>query len=278
VPHPDFLRRLRELTSAIPDTTDVAVTHAATLAGYRKKLRALIEKLEAYDRALDHVKMPSRVFHPGRPEVVARMISLELDDAEPQPLSEVVPFYGSGVYCIYYTGEHPAYNLISRTRIPIYAGMASPKNQKAANPMEQGRALFTRLNDHRQSITDAERHETMTLQLNDFVCKHLVVESGWESAAESHLIRLYQPVWNKETRVCQGLGKHGDSHETRGNTRSAWDTLHPGRAWATHEGNVANPKTRDQLILDVRAHCLNAYEHSMLNEAFLPAQAAPTTE
>ena len=60
----------------------------------------------------------------------------------------------------------------------------------------------------------------------------LVVQSGWETAAEDYLIRLFRPIWNKETKILYGLGKHGDSAETRTNKRSLWDTLHPARVWA----------------------------------------------
>jgi hypothetical protein len=40
-----------------------------------------------------------------------------------------------------------------------------------------------------------------------------------------------------ETGICHGLGKHGDADETRGNKRSPWDTLHPGRTWAANARN-----------------------------------------
>lgn len=44
--------------------------------------------------------------------------------------------------------------------------------------------------------------------------------------------RLFRPIWNKEIKICYGIGKHGDSATTRANKRSPWDTMHPGRKWA----------------------------------------------
>ncbi len=61
-----------------------------------------------------------------------------------------------------------------------------------------------------------------------------MVQSGWELAAETYLINFFHPVWNNQTKICYGIGKHGDSQKTRANKRSPWDTLHPGRPWADH--------------------------------------------
>ena len=72
-----------------------------------------------------------------------------------------------------------------------------------------------------------------------------MVRSAWQTTAEDYLIGRFQPVWNKQTGVCHGFGKHGDSPETRANKRSPWDTLHPGRQWATREGNQEAKQTSD---------------------------------
>jgi hypothetical protein len=137
------------------------------------------------------------------------------------------PFYGSGVYAIYYLGSELAYQPISRTEHPIYVGVASPKNKHARTPVEQETKLFSRLQEHARSISNAAN-----LSVDDFDCRRLVVATGWEGAAETHLINLFKPVWNREVRVCYGIGKHGDAATTRVNRRSPWDTMHPGRGWA----------------------------------------------
>jgi hypothetical protein len=50
--------------------------------------------------------------------------------------------------------------------------------------------------------------------------------------AEKHLISMFWPLWNSETKACWGFSKHGDAAKTRANKRSPWDVAHPGRAWA----------------------------------------------
>ena len=59
--------------------------------------------------------------------------------------------------------------------------------------------------------------------------------------------------------MCDGFGKHGDSYSTRPNRRSAWDTLHPGRPWATHAGVPPNRKTPGELAREILAHCRDVY-------------------
>jgi hypothetical protein len=98
----------------------------------------------------------------------------------------------------------------------------------ARTPIEQGPRLCGRLSDHRKNIGTA----TTTLDLADFEFRSLVVQSGWETAAEDYMIHLFRPIWNSETGILYGLGKHGDDAGTRANKRSPWDTLHPGRKWA----------------------------------------------
>lgn len=38
------------------------------------------------------------------------------------------------------------------------------------------------------------------------------------------------------------------------NTRSQWDTLHPGRKWATKDGNKPNPLSPDQIKALIGEH------------------------
>ena len=66
------------------------------------------------------------------------------------------------------------------------------------------------------------------------------------------MIRLFQPIWNKEIKICYGIGKHGDSPLTRANKRSPWDTMHPGRKWAT--GTTTDQKKRAEIEASIAAH------------------------
>lgn len=218
----------------------------------RRKLEAQIK--EAIDSLttllgkLDPIAQPTSVFDPSNPKVVGRFVALALVAQDRHPLAEISKFYGSGVYAIYYKGSFPAYQPISGTETPIYVGQAAPAVSNARTPMEQGAKLCGRLTDHRKNIGKA----SSTLDLADFEFRSLVVQSGWETAAEDYLIHLFRPIWNSETNILYGLGKHGDSATTRANKRSPWDTLHPGRAWAAP--TTEDAKSIGQIGLELTNH------------------------
>lgn len=232
--------------------------HAAEAAGAavsshkRKKIesqiKVAIDELTALLATLDPIAQPTAVFDPSNPEVVGRFVALALVAQERHPLSDIPKFYGSGVYAIYYKGSFAAYQPISGTETPIYVGQASPALSNARSPSEQGSKLCGRLTDHRKNIGKAES----TLDLADFEFRSLVVQSGWETAAEDYLIHLFSPIWNSETNILYGLGKHGDSATTRQNRRSPWDTLHPGRAWAA--ASTTDAKSIGQITKELAVH------------------------
>lgn len=197
---------------------------------------------------LDPIRQPTSVFAPGNPKIVGRFIALALVAQPRHPLSEIGRFYGSGVYAIYYTGGFPLYGPISGTDTPIYVGQAAPAINNARTPQEQGDRLSRRLNDHRRNIGLV----TSTLDSDDFEFRSLVVQSGWEMAAEDYLIHLFRPIWNNETGILFGLGKHGDSADTRAGKRSPWDTVHPGRKWAAATREDA--RTLERIADDVGKH------------------------
>ena len=115
---------------------------------------------------------------------------------------------GRGVYTIHYSGRFHAYTGLADT--PIYVG--------------QARDLRTRLSQHAQSIEQAEN-----LELRDFVCRWLVLAPVWIGLTEQILVDEYRPVWN----AIRGFGNHDQGTTRRAQKRSQWDTLHPGRPWAT---------------------------------------------
>jgi hypothetical protein len=160
-------------------------------------------------------------------------------------------FYGSGIYAIYYGGDFSIYKPVAGRETPIYVGLAIPEIATAKTPREQGTKLADRLREHRKNIVKAQN-----LSIEDFTCRWLVVATNWEIKAESALINLFRPIWNKETRLIQGFGKHGDALATRRNKRSPWDTLHEGRNWAKGgiEGTVVDQKTPQQITTKVRTH------------------------
>ncbi len=211
----------------------------------------LLPELHRFSRALDPIQPPPFVFDPSDPKIIGELIARNLLIQPKRPLPNVGErkFYGSGVYAIYYRGAFSCYAPISSTENPIYVGKADPKSMHAQSVEDQGTGLWSRLNDHKRSISAAEN-----LQLGDFECRYLVVKSAWEETAENHLISYFKPVWNNEMEVCYGFGKHGDSGETRRNQRSPWDTLHPGRSWAAADKNVPNDRSARQITSDIAKH------------------------
>lgn len=193
----------------------------------RRKIRTALEEIAAelgtLNQALDKAKHPGVLFDPSRPSVIGRFAALALIAQNRQSFTDMTPFFGSGIYAIYYTGDLPVYSKITGTETPVYVGKADPERGDAETPKQQGTRLIRRLGDHRKNIGNA-------FDVADFQYRALVVQSGWQNAAEAYLINLFKPAWNL---VLSGLGKHGDAPTTRGNTQSTWDTLHPGRAEAT---------------------------------------------
>lgn len=254
---------LRALLAVLPEDMEAADLSGVS-AKRRKELRELIRetiiRLESVAAGLDPVRLPRIVFDPSNPEVVGKLIGDTMLE-QPRGLLGLTPrFYGSGVYAIYYTGEFPAYVPISGTDTPIYVGKADPAILDARTPVEQGERLYGRLNsDHARSIRQAEdyaksKNPEQYIKLADFDCRYLVVRSAWQRTAEDYLIGRFKPIWNDEVGICYGFGKHGDDPKTRANTRSPWDTLHPGRPWATREGNLANPLSDEQIIERILEH------------------------
>ncbi|MBL9084786.1 MAG: Eco29kI family restriction endonuclease [Planctomycetales bacterium] len=217
-----------------------------------KKLRKLAEEsaaaLAKLAEELDPVRRPSFVFDVSNPETIGRLIGQSLLEQPKLPLAELSKFYGSGVYALYYRGKFAAYRPIRGSETPIYVGKADPPTPDAKTYLEQGPKLAIRLLEHAKSIRSA----TSTLNINDFDCRYLVVQSGWQRSAEDYLLNVFRPIWN--SKVCYGFGKHGDDPSTRSNTRSPWDTLHPGRPWATKAGNKPQTQTIDQLLEQVSEH------------------------
>lgn len=202
---------------------------------------------------LDPIKHPGFVFDPSNPEIAGRIIGITMIAQPRKPLANIERFYGSGVYALYYNGDFPAYDRISRREHPIYVGKADPATPSSKTALEQGARLANRLNDHRKSILKA----ASTLRIEDFEYRALVVQTGWQTAAENYLIHLFKPIWNYEINIAYGLGKHGDDPDTRANQRSPWDTMHPGRDWASRDPNMKDARSQARITEDIARHLDN---------------------
>lgn len=185
----------------------------------------------------------------GRSDGIAKFFAFSFVNQPKQALArlEAAPFYGSGVYAIYYVGrEEKAYQPLSGSETPIYVGKSTPSNANAETVEEQGQALYKRLKEHAKSI--GKTH----LDLGDFEYRAAPIQTGMQGAVEDFMIRLFRPIWNKEVKICFGIGKHGDSASTRRNKRSPWDTMHPGRSWA--EETAQDQMTRAEIEAKIEAH------------------------
>lgn len=137
-------------------------------------------------------------------------------------------FYGTGVYMIYYQGNHPRYSHINKGEKPIYVGKAVPSGWRTGNTINMPESkLKSRLMEHSRSINSADN-----LNLSDFSCRFVIIQpedSAVISVIESSLIKKLQPVWNTQI---DGFGNHDPGKGRMQQARSEWDTLHPGRSWA----------------------------------------------
>lgn len=229
--------KLRELANELEIAGVGSDLNAAKRA--RASLDQVTTQLSAIAATLDPVWRPASVFDPTDPKTAGRVVALTLVAQDRHPLAVIPEFYGAGVYAIYYRGAFEDYAPLANTDHPIYVGKADPENPAAKDPIAQGTKLSARLKEHAKSIGRA----TTTLDLSDFDCRFLIVQTGFQKSAEDYLISFFKPIWNSETKICFGLGKHGDSSTTRANKRSPWDTMHPGRSWAdTTHGNQKSPE------------------------------------
>jgi hypothetical protein len=248
--------KLENLAEKLKDLSEALATEPASHLPARRLKRVRQVITEAYDKLrkvvenLDPIKHPGFVFEPSNPNIAGRIIGIALIAQPRKPLAAIDRFYGSGVYALYYNGAFEVYRAISKKEHPIYVGKADPADPAGKTAMEQGDRLSNRLSDHRKNIGKA----TSTLRVEDFEYRALVVQTGYQSAAENYLIELFKPIWNSETRICYGLGKHGDDPATRANLRSPWDTLHPGREWAHRDPNMKNARSPEQIGKDIAAH------------------------
>lgn len=170
---------------------------------------------------------------------------------EALPPSET--FTGAGIYAIYYSGNFGPYRAIAEEnvpgsyKVPIYIGKAIPAGARRTGfgiASSTGTVLYDRLAEHPASIRLAEN-----LNIEDFRCRYLVVEQLWIPVAEALLIQRYRPLWNI---IVDGFGNHDPGSGRYNQKRSAWDTIHPGRIWATRL--QPSKLTEDQIFERVVAY------------------------
>lgn len=152
-------------------------------------------------------------------------------------------FDGAGVYALYYIGKNTFYERLyeqNRTSFaqPIYVGKAVPRGWRQARTQTVSNELFARLNDHLRSISAVGN-----LKVEDFRCRFMILEDAATDmigTVEASLIRHYKPLWNT---TIDGFGNHTPGAGRFNQSKSDWDVLHPGRAWADKcTGKSSTPK------------------------------------
>lgn len=183
-------------------------------------------------------------FDPLNYDNLAKSVVDALFESEPAalPLQQAVD--GCGVYAIYYKGAFASYKPIAsqKCRVPIYVGKTEPSGKRKGGSIS-GSSLRGRLADHAASIKLAQN-----LDGADFCCKFLVVKEVWIGLAEQFLIRNFRPVWNV---VVDGFGNHDPGKGRIAMIRPRWDTMHPGRPWAT---KLREHHTATGIMLEISQH------------------------
>jgi len=240
---------LRHSLAGIGTAAKFTATRPTTVNKFVDASGALMNELQQVREQISPVRFGSIHITLGRSDSIAKFFAFSFVNQDKRNLSELMtnPFYGSGVYAIYYHGKvENAYEALSGTETPIYVGKVNPTKAYAETVEDQGQVLYARLKEHAKSI------KITKLNLADFHYRSAAIQSGMQATVEDFMIRLFRPIWNNESKICYGIGKHGDSATTRANKRSPWDTMHPGRKWAA--STTADQMKREDIETKIVAH------------------------
>jgi Eco29kI restriction endonuclease len=196
-------------------------------------------------------------FNPLDKKNLGASVAEALISAEVVPMKGLSPFSGVGIYAIYYSGSFAAYDQIAKQNadksnpvLPIYVGKAVPsgarKGAVLADPTKS-KALYGRLKEHAESIDAAEN-----LSLEDFVCRHLIVDEIWIPLGEALMIAKFTPLWNG---LIDGFGNHDPGSGRYQGLRPRWDVVHPGRSWAMK--CKERPETMADVLRDAKTFLSN---------------------
>jgi len=168
---------------------------------------------------------------------LGRSVAEALLDSPIRLLMNTADLMGAGVYAIYYVGDFPRYapiaaaNRGNKFAQPIYVGKAIPRGGRKGGIVTdtgKGRALRDRLNQHASSID-----EVQNLSIADFSYRCLGVDDIWIPLGENMLIEQYKPIWNM---LIDGFGNKTPGKGRKGQQRSSWDVIHPGRKFVGNLG------------------------------------------
>lgn len=168
---------------------------------------------------------------------------------QPYQVMPPKPFEGIGIYAIYYFGNNPIYAMNSRYNQrndigwPIYIGKAiatggrkgilNTENSKSKN-------LYNRIRKHANTIDEVEN-----LNLKDFKCKYLTIDSIWIPLGEQLLIDRYKPLWNS---IIDGFGNNDPGSRRYSGNSPEWHLLHRGVSWAKKMTDYSESPNVDHLV------------------------------
>lgn len=206
--------------------------------------------------------MPIRKpFNPIDIPNIALNLAMEVLEQPILPLPPSERPSGAGVYLLYYKGAFEPYlpyrgpNPTDPPKLPIYVGKAVRAGTRKGFRFDppQGHEIDGRLKNHINSINLADN-----LELSDFQCRYLSVEDSFIGLAESILVSIFDPLWN---RVLDGFGNNPTGSPREGQGISKWDQFHPGRRRGTGAaritaetlaGQVANYFHDSEAVSDIR--------------------------
>ena len=189
-------------------------------------------------------------FNPLDKRNLGSSVASALITQKPKPLRDLRSFFGAGIYAIFYRGKFKPYAPIAlrnqgpEPAMPIYVGKAIPIGARKGGALPdatKSKALFSRLREHADTI-----ETTSNLNIDDFLCRFLVVDDIWIPLGESLLIAEFTPLWNS---LVDGFGNHDPGGGRYKGLRPRWDALHPGRSWA--DKCQARPETAQSIAGDV---------------------------
>lgn len=194
-------------------------------------------------------------YNPLEKENLGKSVADALLHRDAVPLAGLPPFYGAGIYALYYQGRFAPYSKLAKINrsqgatVPIYVGKAIPAGGRKGggtpsdvSSSKPTKSLFKRLTEHAESIGATD------LKIDDFSCRYLVVDDIWIPLGESLLITRFSPLWNL---LLDGFGNHDPGAGRYNGLIPKWDVLHPGRTWAPR--CKPRKETAKQISLEVEA-------------------------
>jgi hypothetical protein len=194
--------------------------------------------------------MPARTpFNPIEIPNIALNLVLEVLEQSVHSFPPSDAAVGAGVYLLYYSGDHIAYrpmkdiNTGASPKLPIYVGKADRKGKRKGFTFEagQGSEIQSRSRNHVASIEKVD-----DLNPAEFACRFLSIEDAFIGLAESVLVSIFDPLWN---RILDGFGNNPTGGPRSTQAISKWDLFHPGRRRGSGAGKI-NRNDLEKLVSD----------------------------